>query len=191
MRVVGGDLRGRPLAGPSDNRIRPTSDRLRQTLFDVLAHAYGNPVAGARVLDLFAGTGALGIEAMSRGARYVLFVEEGVEGRSLIRSNLDALGLTGRSRVYRRDATGLGPAGNVAPFDLVFADPPYGQHLGERALAAAVEGGWLAPGALVVLEEAAATTVGPIAGLTEVETRAVGDSQLLFLQALAAGAGGA
>ena len=184
MRVVGGEFRGRAIAGPSDDRIRPTSDRLRQTIFDILAHAYGDPVSGARVLDLFAGTGALGIEALSRGARYVLFVEEGVEGRSLIRRNVDALGLTGQTRVFRRNATGLGPIGSLAPFDLAFADPPYGQGLGEQALASAVAGGWLSPGAMVVLEESATAGMGDVEGLTVADRRVVGDSQLVFLQAL-------
>lgn len=183
MRVVGGDLRGRPLAGPRSDAIRPTSDRLRETLFDILVHAFGNPLPGARVLDLFAGTGALGIEALSRGAAFALFVEEAVEARGIIRRNLDGLGLTGRGRIYRRDATRLGGAGTLPPFQLVFADPPYGHGLGERALAAAVAGGWLAPGALAILEEAATSPVVPIPGLEDLETRRVGDSVLRFLAA--------
>ena len=108
MRIVGGDFRGRSLAAPRSRDIRPTSDRLRQTLFDVLMHAYPDSIRGARVLDLFAGTGALGLEALSRGADYALFIEDGVEARGLIRRNIEALGLTGRTRVFRRDATRLG-----------------------------------------------------------------------------------
>ena len=184
MRVVGGEFRGRSLAAPAGDSIRPTSDRLRQTVFDILAHSYGDPARGGRILDLFAGTGALGIEAMSRGGAFVLFVDDGVEARGLIRQNVDALGLTGRSRVFRRDATGLGPIGNVAPFDLVFADPPYRSGLGERALASAVAGGWLAPGAVVVLEEAAGVEIALIPGLEVAETRGVGDSQVALLRAL-------
>ena len=184
MRVVGGELRGRAIAAPTGDAIRPTTDRLRQTVFDILAHAYGNPVRGARVLDLFAGTGALGIEAMSRGASFVLFVEDGLEARGLIRRNVESLGLTGRSRVFRRDATRLGAIGSLAPFTLAFADPPYGKGQGERALAAAVAGGWLAPGAIAVLEEAAASGLPPIAGLSVEETRKVGDSQVVFLRRL-------
>ena len=114
----------------------------------------GNPVDGARVLDLFAGTGALGLEALSRGAAFCMFIEEAAEARGLIRTNVEAFGLTGRTKIFRRDATKLGPAGTVQPFDLVFADPPYGKGLGEQALHSAAEGGWLAPQALCVVEEA-------------------------------------
>src|SRR5918998_411405 len=126
MRIVGGRLSGRPLAGPRSNAIRPTSDRLRESLFNILKHAYDLPDEETRVLDLFAGTGALGLEAISRGAAHVLFVESGVEGRGLIRTNIEALGLTGIARILRRDAASLGRAGTIAPFDLVFCDPPYG-----------------------------------------------------------------
>jgi 16S rRNA (guanine966-N2)-methyltransferase len=184
VRVVGGEFRGRSLAAPSGEAIRPTSDRLRQTIFDILAHGYGNPARGARVLDLFAGTGALGLEAMSRGAAFVLFVEDGLQARGLIRRNVEALGLTGRSRVFRRDATRLGVIGSLAPFSLAFADPPYGRGLGGRALAAAVAGGWLAPGAVVVLEESADAEIAPVAGLSVEDTRKVGDSQVVFMRAL-------
>jgi len=184
VRVVGGEFRGRSLATPSGDAIRPTSDRLRQTIFDILAHGYGNPARGARVLDLFAGTGALGLEAMSRGAAFVLFVEDGLEARGLIRRNVEALGLTGMSRVFRRDATRLGAIGSLAPFGLVFADPPYAQGFGEKALAAAVAGGWLAPGAVVVLEESAVAEIAPVAGLSVEDTRRVGDSQVVFMRAL-------
>lgn len=182
MRIVGGEYRGRSLAAPQSQAIRPTSDRLRESLFNVLAHGYGDPVAGARVLDLFAGTGALGLEALSRGAAFALLVDEGVEARGLIRRNIEALGLTGRSKLYRRDATRLGPASPMAPFDLVFADPPYRRALGEQALAAALAGGWLAPGALLVLEEAADAEVPTPSGLELVEHREAGETQLLFFR---------
>jgi 16S rRNA (guanine966-N2)-methyltransferase len=180
MRIVGGDFRGRSLAAPASRDIRPTSDRLRQTLFDILMHGYPDHVRGARVLDLFAGTGALGLESLSRGAAYALFVEEGVEARGLIRRNIEALGLTGRTRVFRRDATQLGEAGTVPPFDLVFCDPPYGQGLGEKALVSARAGGWLKAAAICVLEESAKTSMEAIDGFEQIEERRVGDSRLLF-----------
>ncbi|CAN5146110.1 16S rRNA (guanine(966)-N(2))-methyltransferase RsmD [soil metagenome] len=182
MRIVGGEFRGRPLAAPAGRDTRPTTDRLRQTVFDILAHGHGDPVKGARVLDLFAGTGALGLEALSRGATYALFVEEAVAARAAIRSNVEALGLTGRTRIFRRDATMLGPAGTVAPFDLVFADPPYGRGLGEMALAAALAGGWLKPGALVVLEDEASAVLAPVAGLGVVDDRVISGARITFLQ---------
>jgi 16S rRNA (guanine966-N2)-methyltransferase len=182
VRIVAGEFRGRALATPVGDAIRPTSDRLRQTVFDILAHRFDDPVTGARVLDLFAGTGAMGIEAISRGAAYALFVEDSVEGRGLIRRNVEALGLTGRTRIFRRDATDLGPAGTVPAFGVVFADPPYRRALGERALASALSGGWLAPGAILVLEEAAGVTFAPPAGLVSEDIRAVGDSQVAFLR---------
>ena len=184
MRIVGGEFRGRTIAAPKGDLIRPTSDRLRQTVFDILAHTFEDPVTDARVLDLFAGTGALGLEALSRGAAFVLFVDDGLEARGLIRRNVDAMGLTGRSRVYRRDATRLGEIGSLAPFTLAFADPPYGRGLGERALRSAASGGWLVPGAIVVLEEAAAAEIGDIAGLRREDVRRVGDSQVAFYRAL-------
>src|SRR5687768_1048375 len=132
MRIVGGRLRGRVLAGPKSPAIRPTADRLRESLFNILAHAYGDPIDGARVLDLFAGTGALGLEAISRGAAFALFVDDGAEARALIRGNVDALGLGGVTRIFRRDATRLGTAHPVEPFSLVFLDPPYGMGLAEK-----------------------------------------------------------
>src|SRR5471032_30752 len=155
MRVVGGRLRSRPIAGPKSDALRPTADRLLEALFNILIHAYGDPVTGARVLDLFAGTGALGIEALSRGAAYVLFVDDGVEARALLRNNTEALGLGGVSRIFRRDATKLGPAHPLEPFTLGFLDPPYGKGLVEQALAAARDGGWFKQEALIVVEEAA------------------------------------
>jgi 16S rRNA (guanine966-N2)-methyltransferase len=180
MRIVGGEFRGRPLAAPDGRGIRPSTDRLRETLFDVLTHRYPDHLRGARVLDLFAGSGALGLEAVSRGATYALFVDDGVEARGLLRQNIETLSLTGRTRVFRRDATDLGAAGNMPPFRLLFADPPYGKGLGERALAAAASGGWLEPGALAVLEEAARTEPGEVAGFERLDGRRIGDSILTF-----------
>ena len=182
MRVIGGKLRGRTLKGPISAAIRPTADRLRESIFNILVHAYGDPIAGARVLDLFAGTGALGIEALSRGARFALFVEEAAEARALIRSNVEALGLTGVTRIFRRDATKLGEAKPIEPFSLVFCDPPYGRGLAERALAAARDGGWLAPGAFVVVEETADASFAAPEGFEEIERRSHDDTQIIFLR---------
>src|SRR5204863_6023712 len=151
MRIVGGRLRGRALVPPTSQGIRPTSDRLRESLFNILAHAYGDPVTGARVLDLFAGTGALGIEALSHGAAFALFIDDGAEARALMRANVDALGLGAVTRIFRRDATKLGPAHPVEPFALAFLDPPYRKGLAEQALAAMRDGGWLTSDALVVV----------------------------------------
>ncbi|SDF55393.1 16S rRNA (guanine(966)-N(2))-methyltransferase RsmD [Bosea robiniae] len=185
MRIVGGRLRGRPLAGPKPGigSIRPTSDRLRESLFNVLAHAYGETVESARVLDLFAGTGALGFEALSRGAGFALLVDDGTEARGIIRENQMALGLAGFSRIFRRDATKLGPITGMAPFGLVFCDPPYRKGLGEKALISAREGGWLAPDALIVLEEAADAEISLPEGFEELERRSYGETQVVMLRA--------
>lgn len=182
MRIVGGEFGGRTLAAPSSQAIRPSADRLRQALFDIIAHSYPEDLVGARVLDLFAGTGALGLEALSRGAAYALFVEEAVEARGLIRRNVEALGLTGRTRIFRRDATRLGPIATVAPFGLLFADPPYRRGLGEVALASAAAGGWLQRDGLAVLEEDEKTAISAPPGFERLDHRAIGDSQLLFLR---------
>jgi 16S rRNA (guanine966-N2)-methyltransferase len=182
MRVVGGRLKGRNLASPSTQQIRPTADRLRESLFNILIHAYDDPVADARVLDLFAGTGALGLEALSRGASSAMFIEESAEGRGLIRTNVEAFGLTGRTKIFRRDATRLGEVGNIQPFGLLFADPPYGKGLGEQALASARQGSWLLPGALCVVEEAAAAPFGPVEGFEMLDERTYGETVLRFLE---------
>jgi len=182
MRIVGGRLRGRALLAPRSQAIRPTADRLRESLFNVLAHAYGDPVAGARVLDLFAGTGALGLEALSRGAAFALFVEDGAEARALIRGNVDALGLGGATKIYRRDATRLGASGPNGMFSLVLLDPPYGQGLAEAALVAARDGAWLAAGAIAVVEEAADARFAAPDGFAEIERREHGDTELIFLR---------
>ncbi len=180
MRIVAGRLKGRVLAGPKSNGIRPTTDRMRESLFNILAHGYDDIVAEARVLDLFAGTGALGIEALSRGAAFAVFADIGAEARGLLRENIETLGLGGATRILRRDATKLGPAAPFAPFTLVFLDPPYGKGLGEAALASALAGGWLAPGALAVLEERADAEIALPAGLERLDRREAGDTQLIF-----------
>jgi 16S rRNA (guanine966-N2)-methyltransferase len=180
MRVVGGRLRGRALAAPKSRAIRPTADRLREALFNILIHAYGDPVTGARVLDLFAGTGALGIEAISRGAAFALFVDDGAEARGLLRENVVTLGLGGITRIFRRDATTLGDAYPIDPFSLVFLDPPYGLGLAEKALASALTGGWLTPDVLIVVEESAGAFKTPD-GFTAIERRPYDDTELIFL----------
>ena len=137
MRVVAGRFKGAQLATPRSQATRPTSDRLRETVFNILAHGIGLDLDGIRVLDLFAGTGALGFEAISRGARHCTFIEDAAEARGVIRKNMEAFGLNGAAKILRRDATRMGDAGTIEPFDLVFADPPYGKGLGEKALASA------------------------------------------------------
>jgi 16S rRNA (guanine966-N2)-methyltransferase len=182
MRIVGGRLGGRTLASPRSQAIRPTADRLRESLFNILIHAYDDPVTGARVLDLFAGTGALGLEALSRGAAFTLFVDDAAEARALLRQNIAALGLGGVTRIFRRDATRLGPAHPVEPFSLVFLDAPYGKGLAEQALASARDGGWLASGALIVVEEAADAAFALPKGFEEVERRRYDDTEVVFLR---------
>jgi 16S rRNA (guanine966-N2)-methyltransferase len=181
MRIVGGQYRGRTLATPRTHDIRPTSDRLRESLFNILVHGHGDPVTGARALDLFAGTGALGLEAMSRGAAFAVFVDEGAEARALIRENVATLGLGGTTKIFRRDATKLGAAHPIEPFSLVFLDPPYGRGLAEPALASARSGGWLARDALIVVEEAADAAFATPENFTEVERRRYDDTELVFL----------
>jgi 16S rRNA (guanine966-N2)-methyltransferase len=181
MRIVAGRFRGANIEAPKGLATRPTSDRVRQALFNVLEHgASGFDFEGARVLDLFAGSGALGLEALSRGARFALFIEDDAAARAAIRRNVEALGLTGASKIWRRDATRLGPSGTMQPFDLVFCDPPYGKGLGVRSLTAAAEGAWLAPGAVAVLEERAETEIAWAAPFEEIERRRYGDTQIVM-----------
>jgi 16S rRNA (guanine966-N2)-methyltransferase len=187
MRVIAGRLKGRPLAAPSGDRIRPTSDRLRETIFNILEnglakHGFDDVLTGARVLDLFAGTGALAIEAMSRGAAFAVMVDDGAEARGLQRENVEALGLGGVTRILRRDATKLGAAAPFEPFNLIFLDPPYDKGLGERALASVAAGGWAAPGAIVVLEERASNAVHPPRGFELLDQRRAGEGQILLLR---------
>jgi 16S rRNA (guanine966-N2)-methyltransferase len=185
MRIVGGRHRGRGLAAPKSQAIRPTSDRLRESLFNILAHAYGDPVSGARVLDLFSGTGALGLEAHSRSAKFVLFVDDGAEARALIRQNVETLGAAGASKIFRRDATKLGDVHPNEPFSLCFLDPPYGKGLAEKALAAARAGGWLTQDALVVVEEKTGAFIAP-EGFEEIERRDYDETEFVLLRPLPA-----
>lgn len=183
MRVVAGRFKGRALATPAHDGLRPTSDRVRESVFNILAHGIAEfSLEGARVIDLFAGTGALGIEAMSRGAAYCLFVEESAEARALIRRNVEAFGLTGETRIFRRNACDLGPAGNSDRYSLAFLDPPYGKGLGEQSLAALSAGGWLTPGALAVLEESALSALDIPASFKEFDHRTWGDTAVSFLR---------
>ncbi|WP_424360521.1 16S rRNA (guanine(966)-N(2))-methyltransferase RsmD [Methylocystis parvus] len=180
MRIVGGALRGRALNAPRSQSIRPTSDRLRESVFDILAHRFDNPVEGAAVIDVFAGTGALGLEAISRGAKRALFVDDGTEARALLRANIEALGLGGVTRIFRRDATKLGDAPPGEIFSLAFLDPPYGKGLGDRVLSSLADGGWLAQDALVVIEEAADAAIELPAQLKQEDARRYGDTQFIF-----------
>jgi 16S rRNA (guanine966-N2)-methyltransferase len=180
MRIIGGTLKGRVLTSPASDQIRPTSDRLRESIFNVLAHNYPAHLDGTAVIDLFAGTGAMGIEALSRGARRALFVDDGSEARALIRANVDALALGGQTRVFRRDARKLGLAPVGERFDLAFLDPPYGKAMAGLALIALHEGGWLVADALIVVEEAAAAPIDLPQGYEEIETRTYGDTHIIF-----------
>lgn len=181
MRIVAGELRGRKLVAPAGHSTRPTTDRAREALFNKLQHRFAGLLDGARVLDLYAGTAALGLEALSRGAEFCLFVEMAADARAAIRTNIEALGLQGRTKVFRRDASRLGDIGTMAPFDLVFADPPYNRRLGERALAAALAGGWLKPGSLCVVEEAATATFDLPDGFELLDTLKHGTSVVRFV----------
>lgn len=182
MRIVGGTLKGRTLSTPKHEGVRPTSDRVRESVFNILAHGSGFPsLDGARVIDLFAGTGALGIEAISRGAKYCLFVETDTQSRALIRQNIEAFGLTGVTRLFRRDATDMGPAGTMDAFNIAFLDPPYGKGLAERSLAVLSAGNWLKLGALCVVEERAGTVISWPQGFQEVDRRTWGDTDVHFL----------
>lgn len=181
MRIIAGRFRGRALTplgkGDAGAHLRPTSDRVRESLFSILEHR--GVIEGARVLDLFAGTGALGLEALSRGAEEVCFVENGRVGGRLLARNIALLDAGGETRIVRRDATRPGPC-ETAPFDLVFLDPPYGQGLGDKALLAADSGGWIAPGACIVWEENAPQAAPP--GFAMVETRRFGDTHVTLLR---------
>jgi 16S rRNA (guanine966-N2)-methyltransferase len=183
MRIIGGRLKGRALQGPTSQAIRPTSDRLRETIFNILAHAYGDAVEGAIVIDLFAGTGAMGIEALSRGAKRALFVDDGSAARALLRANVEAMGLGGVTKIFRRDARKLGQAPAGERFSLAFLDPPYGKGLAEGALIALRDGSWLMQDALVIVEEAADAKLGTPEGFTALESRAYGDTQVVILRA--------
>lgn len=181
MRVGGGSARGTPLMVPATAATRPTSDRVRQAVFNILTHGIaGFTLEGARVLDLFAGTGALGLEALSRGAPFAVFIDNDAGARAVIRQNIERTGMTGRTRLSRRDAARLGGIGKSPPFDLVFADPPYGAGLGPRAAASALEGGWLNPQAVFVIEEAKGADFSWPDGITAIDKRDYGGTTIYF-----------
>lgn len=180
MRIVGGRFKGRTLAAPASKATRPTSDRLRETIFNVLAHAHDDACRDARVLDLFAGTGALGFEALSRGAAFAVLVDDSAEARGAMRTNVDTLGVGGHTRLLRRDATRLGPVGAFQPFGLVFLDPPYRRGLVEQSLVSARDGGWFAPRALVLAEEAADTTIAWPDAFDVLDVREGGEGRMTF-----------
>ena len=183
MRIVAGKFKGREIKGPASGATRPTSDRVRESIFNILTHGIdGFELEDMRVMDLFAGTGALGLEAISRGAKFCCFVEEDAGARGVIRANADTCGVIGQTRIWRRDAADLGPCAPQSPYGLVFADPPYGKGLGEKAIASVLKGGWLAAGGIVVLEEAAKSVVNDVAGLSLLDAREYGDTQVRFFQ---------
>jgi 16S rRNA (guanine966-N2)-methyltransferase len=185
MRIIGGKFRGKRLAAPGaagggEAHLRPTSDRVREALFNMLAHGdYSDPPLpeNCRVLDLFAGTGALGLEALSRGAARVVFIDDFGKSRALIRENVETLGVIGQSKIWRRDATRLGPC-RGDPFDLIFVDPPYGKGLAAKALISAHEGGWIAQGAIIVVEHASVEDVPVLDWMTVADQRRYGETTI-------------
>ncbi|BCW90284.1 Ribosomal RNA small subunit methyltransferase D [Alphaproteobacteria bacterium SO-S41] len=186
MRIVGGRLRGKALATPADDRVRPTGDRVRESIFNRLAHndfGIGFTLEDARVIDLFAGTGALGCEAISRGAKWCLFVDDDADSRGLQRENIEALKLTGVTKIWKRDATSLGPlqAGAGGPFTLAFLDAPYRKDLTERALTSLHDGAWLAPNALVMAETAGDEPPLAVDGFEAIDERNYGIARVTLL----------
>jgi len=185
MRITAGKFKGRALAGPQDSSVRPTSDKVRQAVFNILDHRdfgidFG--LEGVRVIDLFAGTGALGLEALSRGARYGLFVDDAASSRALIRQNVEALGLTGATKIWRRDAASLGPLDTLQPFGLAFLDPPYRKGLIAPTLCGLRDGGWLLAPALVVAEMAEEETIPSTDGYAVLDDRVYGDTRVAILK---------
>ncbi len=182
MRIVAGRFRGKQLTSPEDGSIRPTADRVRESVFNILASRLGPNLDGLRVLDLFAGTGALGLEALSRGASNVVFVDTGAEARGLIRDHIEAFGAGGVAKLLRRDATSLGPAGTMGPVDLVFLDPPYGKGLGEAALRSLSDGKWLHTNTVLVLEETSGSTLALPSGFILDDRREYGAAAVHFIR---------
>jgi len=184
MRIVSGALKGKALSTPEGLATRPTSDRARQAIFNILEHAaWGPNLDGARVMDVFAGSGALGFEALSRGAAFCLFVETDEAARGAIRENVDAFSLFGQTRVHRRDATNLGPkpAADGPVFNMVFLDPPYSKGLGEKALRCLADGGWLEPEAIIVFERGVAEPDFQVEGFEALDVRDYGAARVHFL----------
>ncbi len=182
MRIVGGEFRGRSLVSPRDDTIRPTTDRVRESLFSIVTSRYNEQLCG-NVLDLFAGTGALGLEAMSRGAEFCLFMENSPQGQTLIRENITNLDLAKRTKLFRLDATKPGKIGNLKPFNLVFADPPYKKGLAEKAIAALHKGEWLTRDTIVIIEEDISATLSDIEGCQLIDQRKFGETKMSFYKA--------
>jgi 16S rRNA (guanine966-N2)-methyltransferase len=183
VRIIGGKFRGQILAAPSGRNTRPTADRVREAIFNILSHGTAAvTIEGARVLDLFAGTGALGLEALSRGARFCQFVDDRAEARGVIRRNADALGVIGQCKIWRRDATRLGPCGPQPPYDLAFIDPPYGKSFGQKALRSLIEGGWLAKDGIAVLEESTRSEIEMPKAMMQTDERVYGDTKVVFIK---------
>jgi len=184
VRIAAGKFGGRQLGAPADLKLRPTSDKVRQAIFNVIAHkdfGFGFKLKDTRVVDLFAGTGAMGIEALSRGAKYCLFIDNAAESRALIRRNVEALGLTGTTKIWRRDATELGLLDTLQPFDLAFLDPPYRKDFLEPALKSLRDGGWLKERSLVVAETSGDETAPAVPGYTLLDDRTYGETRVAFL----------
>jgi len=185
MRITAGEYKGRNLVAPRDATIRPTSDKVRQAIFNLVEHhpqLKDFSLAGGRVIDLFAGTGALGLEALSRGASYCLFVDNSAEGRALIRQNIENLGLTGKTKIWRRDAAQLGRLDTLNPFGLGFLDPPYRQQLIEPALTSLRDGGWLVPAAVIAAEMDESETLAPVSGYGIIDHRCYGGTAVTLLR---------
>lgn len=184
MRIVAGKFRGKQLDTPKSDEIRPTSDRVREALFSIIGSRIAPNLTGQRVLDLFAGTGAMGIEAISRGADICIFVDTGIEARGLIRGHIESFGLGGQTKLLKRDATDLGPLERMKPATLVFVDPPYGQYLGGKAVSSALAGGWIESGALILIEERKDVEITPPEGTEFLDRREYGDTAVTILHAL-------
>jgi len=180
MRIIGGSLRGRALAAPQTQDIRPGLDRVRENVFNILSARLGGDFSDKRVLDLFAGTGAYGLEALSRGAKAAVFVDTGAEARGLLRQNIENFALGGAARILRRDACDLGLLSSGRPFNILFADPPYNHGLGEKAFAAALAGGWLHNNATLILEESAKAVISLPAPFVPADERIYGRTVIRF-----------
>ncbi len=180
MRIIGGKFSGRQIIAPKGLTSRPTADRTRESLFNILANLDEFEFDGARAIDLFAGSGALGFEALSRGAAFCLFVETDAGARGAIRDNIEALDAFGATRIHRRSATSLGrrPASAGAPFTLAFLDPPYGKGLAAPAMNELAAGGWLAPGAMIAVEQGKDEPPAKADHFTEIDRRAYGAAQI-------------
>ena len=182
MRIVAGKFRGKQLDTPKSDDIRPTSDRVREAVFSIIGSRIGPNLDGLYVLDLFAGTGAMGLEAISRGAAHCVFVDTGVEARGLIRGHIESFGLGGQTKLLKRDASDLGPIERLRPADLVFCDPPYGKGMGEKAVASALAGGWVAAEALILVEEDKGVAIEAPAGTQIADRRDYGGTAITFLE---------